>query len=76
MLTYFADLSGPALRYVAMRIPRVKIADTFYSLNESIVDAHISLGRWHILDAKKFEIQYRKAYRLLGKSGGLHVKAR
>ena len=59
-----------------MRIPRIKIADTIYSLNESIIDAHISLGRWHILDAQKFEIQYRKAYKLLGKSGGLHVKAR
>ena len=59
-----------------MRIPRVKIADTIYGLNESIIDAHISLGRWHIRDAVTFEKQYRKAYTVLGESGGLHVRAR
>ena len=59
-----------------MRIPRVKIADKTYSLNESIIDAHISLGRWHLRDPYKFAKQYHRAYKLLGESGGLHVRAR
>ena len=59
-----------------MRIPRVLIADQPYVLDETIVDAHISLGRWHIRDEAMFERQYGKAYKVLGKSGGLRVRAR
>ena len=59
-----------------MRIPRVLIADQTYGLNKTIIDAHISLGRWHIRDEAMFEQQYRRAYRVLGESGGLHVRAR
>ena len=59
-----------------MRIPRVLIADQPYVLNETIIDAHISLGRWHIRDEAMFQRQYAKAYQALGKSGGLHVRAR
>ena len=59
-----------------MRIPRVLIADQPYGLNETIIDAHISLGRWHIRDEAMFKKQYDKAYVALGKSGGLHVRAR
>ena len=59
-----------------MRIPRVLIADQPYGLNETIIDAHISLGRWHIRGEAMFERQYDKAYEVLGKSGGLHVRVR
>ena len=59
-----------------MRIPRVLIADQPYVLDETIVDAHISLGRWHIRDEAMFKKQYDRACVALGKSGGLHVRAR
>ena len=62
-----------------MRISRILIADQPYVLNETIIDAHISLGRWKILDAVIFQRQYKKAEKVvqaLEKSGGLHVRAR
>ena len=59
-----------------MRISRILIADQPYVLNETIIDAHISLGRWHIRDEVMFQRQYKKAYQALGNSGGLHVRAR
>ena len=66
----------PLVTYVAMRVRFLKVGSCTYAFDETVIDGHISLGRFVIKNAGQFARQYRRAFDTLGRSGSLSVKIR
>ena len=66
----------PLVTYVAMRVRFLKVGSCTYAFDETVIDGHISLGRFVIKNAGQFARQYRRAFDALCRSGSLLVKIR